>query len=156
MVNLRPDGGRARRLAVDATNERYFATEVQREFSLLVPVELVVASEKVELPGEEAISKKALLGNQLVADLNDNKGTLPPERYIKDDFRRVKRDRGSFDCEMGPNGEHGDTFDSHKLALYALTSNAGGAITPEILKQIRVGTVNTGRLGTFIPRRLKG
>ena len=156
VVNLRPDGGRARRLAVDATNERYFATEVQREFSLLVPVELVVASEKVELPGEEAISKKALLGNQLVADLNDNKGTLPPERYIKDDFRRVKRDRGSFDCEMGPNGEHGDTFDSHKLALYALTSNAGGAITPEILKQIRVGQVNASRLGTFIPRRLKG
>ena len=154
VVNLRPEGGRARRLAVDATNERYFAAEVQREFAGLVPVECVIASETVENPGEESITLKALLGNQLVADLNENRGTLPPERYIKDDFRRVKRDRGSFDTEIGPNGEHGDTFDSHKLALHALTSNTGGAITSETLKMIRFGTPSTTRMGTFIPRRL--
>ncbi len=155
-VHSRPQGGRARRLAIDATNERYFATEVQREFASLVPVELVVASETVEQPGAEPITKKALLGNQLANEINDNKATLPPEKYIKEDFRRVKRDRGSFATEMGPNGEHGDTFDSHKLALHALKSNLDGAITPEMLPALQLGiSRNTSsRLGTFQPRRL--
>lgn len=118
-------GNPPRRMAVDATNERYFATEVQTELSGLVPVELVVGSETVEQPGSEPITKKALLGNQYVAELDDNHLTLAPERYLRDDHRRVRRDRGSFTCEVGPGGEHGDTFDSHKLALHALTSTAG-------------------------------
>jgi hypothetical protein len=32
-VNARKEGGRARRLCIDATNERYFATEVQKELA---------------------------------------------------------------------------------------------------------------------------
>lgn len=151
-VNARPEGGRARRLCIDATSERYFAVEVQRELAALVPVELVIASETVELPGQEPITKKALLGNQLVADLDDNKGTLPPEKYLKDDFRRVKRDRGSFTCEAGPNGEHGDTFDGDKLALHALNSS-GGALTTTA--GIRLGHRRAAsRLPHFKPRRL--
>lgn len=114
-----------RRLAIDATSERYFAADLQRELAPLVPVELVVASETVEQPGAEPITKKALLGNQYVQSLDDNRVTLPPERYLRDDHRLVKRDRGSFITETGPNGEHGDTFDSCKLALHALTSTAG-------------------------------
>lgn len=152
LVNARKEGGRARRLCVDATNERYFAAQVQREFAALVPVELVVASETVEKPGEEKITKKALHGNALANDINENRATLPPERYIKDDFRRVKRDRGSFSCEMGEHGEHGDTFDSTKLALHALTST-GGAITPEILSQIHIGGT-VSRVPRFTPRRI--
>jgi hypothetical protein len=154
-VNSRRQGGRARQLCMDATNERYFATEVQRELSALVPVQLVVASETVEQPGGEKITRKALLGNLLANEVNDNRATLPPERYIKDDFRRVKRDRGSFSCETGPNGEHGDTFDSHKLALHALISTAG-AITAETLGQIRIGAQGFARMGVFQPRRLNG
>ncbi len=145
-VNARKDGGRARRMAVDATNERYFATEVQRELAALVPVELVVGSETVELPGEEPITKKALLGNQLVAVFDDNQITVAPERYIKTDMRLVKRDRGSFSAEVGPGGEHGDTFDSHKLALHALDST-GGAL--ESTEGIRIGR------GPWRPARLK-
>ena len=118
-------GNPPRRMAVDATNERYFATELQRELAALVPVELVVGSETVELPGSEPITKKALLGNRYVAELDDNHLILAPERYLRDDHRLVKRDRGSFDTDTGPGGEHGDTFDSHKLALHALTSTAG-------------------------------
>ncbi len=153
-VNSRPTGGRARRMAVDATNERYFAVRVQRELAALVPVELVVASETVEQPGSEPITKKALLGNQLAAEINDNRATLPPEKYIKEDFRRVKRDRGSFACELGPNGEHGDTFDSQKLSLHALRSNMDGAITDETISQMRVGFQPSGRMGVFQPRRI--
>ena len=119
-VNQRQEGGPARRLCIDATNERYFATEVQNEFGGLLPVQLVIASETIEQPGAEPMTMKSFLGNRLVGTLDDNHMTLPPERYVKEDFRLVKRDRGSFVCSLGPNGEHGDTFDSHKLALEAL------------------------------------
>ena len=154
VVNMRPVGGRARGLAIDATNERYFAVRVQRALSALVPVELVIASETVEQPGSEPITKKALLGNTLAADINENRATLPPEKYIKEDFRRVKRDRGSFACEMGPNGEHGDTFDGVKLGVYKLRGGSGGAITAETLQKIRIGGGRASRTPIFIPHRL--
>jgi hypothetical protein len=130
-VRQRPDGGRARRMAIDASNEVYFATEVQRDLAPLVVVELVKGGETVEQPGREPITKKALLGNQLVGAFDDNQITTAPDRYLKNDMRLVKRDRGSFSCEAGPNGEHGDTFDSHKLALHALTSTGGGMESTE-------------------------
>jgi hypothetical protein len=154
VINMRPKGGRARGLAIDATNERYFAVRVQRVLSALVPVELVIASETVEQPGSEPITKKALLGNQLAADINENRATLPPEKYIKEDFRRVKRDRGSFACEMGPNGEHGDTFDSQKLSLYKLRGGASGAISAETIAKIRIGGARTAHTPLFLPKRL--
>lgn len=150
-VNARGEGGRARKLCVDGSNERYFAVEVQREMAGLVPVEIVVSSENIEIPGQEPMSKKAYLGNELVDDLDNNKGTLPPEKYLKDDFRRVKRDRGSFSTEMGPNGEHGDTFDGSKLALHALRSNAGAMTSTD---GIVVGSRKGYRTPTFKPRRL--
>ena len=155
-VNSRPAGGRALGMAVDATNERYFAVRVQRELAALVPVELVVASETVEQPGAEPITKKALQGNQLATEINDNRATLPPEKYIKEDFRRVKRDRGSFACELGPNGEHGDSFDAVKQALYKLRGGGTGAITDETVSQLRlgVGHAPASRMGIFQPRRL--
>jgi len=130
-VNARPEGGRARRLAIDASSEVYFATEVQQEFAALVQVELVKGGETVEQPGQEPITKKALLGSRLVAVFDDNQITTAPERYLKNDLRLVKRDRGSFTAELGPNGEHGDTFDSHKLGLWALDSTAGGMTSTE-------------------------
>jgi hypothetical protein len=149
-VNARKEGGRARRLAIDATNERYFATEVQRELGGVVPVELVIASETVEQPGKEPITRKALLGNQLVGRFDDNQIAIAPERYVKIDMRLVKRDRGSFTAEIGPNGEHGDTFDSHKLAEHALNSTEG-AITS--MDGMVLGERRGGR-AVFTPRRL--
>ncbi len=151
-VNSRPEGGRARRLAIDASNETYFATEVQTELCGLIPVELVKGGETVELPGQEPITKKALLGSRLVAVFDDNQITVAPERYIKSDMRLVRRDRGSFACEAGPNGEHGDTFDSHKLALWALSSTNGAM---ESAEGIRMGgrATNAPR---FVPRVLHG
>lgn len=150
-VNARKEGGRARRLCIDGSNERYFAIEVQRELASLVPVEIVIAGATVEIPGQDPMTMKVYQGNQLVADLDDNKGTLPPEKYLKDDFRRVKRDRGSFATELGPNGEHGDTFDSSKQALHALRSTAGALTTVE---GIHLGANRSHRTPVFKPRRL--
>lgn len=120
-VRARPQGGPARRLCIDATNERYFATMMRKALAAEVPVELVIASETIEVPGgEEPITMKQYLGGQLVGELDDNHLTLPPERYVKEDFRLVKKERGQFVCEPDAEGRHGDTFDGTKNALRAL------------------------------------
>lgn len=126
VIAARKEGGPARRMCIDATNERYYCTDLRKQLSGVVPVELVVASETVEQPGSEPITRKALLGNEYVSVLEDNKLSLPPQRYIKTDHRLVKRDRGSYVCEAGPNGEHGDTFDGGKLGLWALKGKGKG------------------------------
>ena len=123
-VAERKAGGKARRLCIDATNERYFATEMQRELRGLLPVELVVGSESHEGPGE-AMTMKQYLGALLVGEAEDNHLTLPASRYIREDFRLVKKEKGSFVCEPDGQGRHGDTFDGTKLALWALTTKSG-------------------------------
>lgn len=154
-VNARERGGRARRLALDATSEKYFALRLQRLFASEIPVELVVASETVELPGGEKLTKKQLLGSRLVAEIDDNHMLLAPERYLREDFRRVRKDRGLFVAEIGPGGEHGDTFDSHKLALHALTSSGDGAFDATTIKQVRLEPARNDRVN-FGEWRLSG
>ena len=76
--------------------------------------------------------------------------TLPPERYLREDHRLVKKDRGSYVCEAQADGKHGDTFDSGKLADWALSSNAGAL---EGVEGITVGG-QSGRRPRFRPRVL--
>ena len=122
-VRARKEGGPARRLCIDATSERYFAQDCRTEFGAQLPVELVIASETLEVPGQpEPITMKQYLGSRLVAEFDDNHEVLPPERYIKEDFRLEKKEKGQFVCEPAPDGKHGDTFDSTKLADWALSS----------------------------------
>ena len=151
-INARPEGGRARRLCQDATSEKYHCANVRKALAGLVPVEDLVGSETIELPGKEPMTMKAYLGNQFIGELDDNHITLAPERYIKEDFRLVKRDRGSFTTEISPSGQHGDTFDSHKNANEALESTRGGITT---VAGVRLGgaSVRASR-PRFQPRRL--
>lgn len=150
-VRARKDGGPARRLCIDATNERYFAQDCRDEFGGELPVELVIASETLEVPGvPEPMTKKQYLGSRLVAEFDDNHEVLPPERYVKDDFRLVKKERGEFVCEPAPNGAHGDTFDSTKLADWALTSTSGAL---ESVQGIRLAAPKFKP--RFVPRRLQ-
>ena len=125
-VDARPLGGPARRLCIDGTSERYFAQTARRVLGAKVPVELVVASETVDVPGQrETINRKQQLGGMLVAELDDNHLWLPPERYVREDWRLVKKEKGQFVCEPDADGKHGDTFDSTKLANFALTGSGG-------------------------------
>ena len=142
-VAARAEGGRARRLCIDATNERYFSVQARKELGALLPVELVIGSETIEPPGqEEPITMKQFLGGQLVAELDDNQLTLPPERYLREDWRLVRKEKGQFVCEPDSSGRHGDTFDAVKLGLRALRSTAGGITSME---GIRVGPHRTDR-----------
>jgi hypothetical protein len=126
-VSQRTEGGPARRMCEDATNERYFARTVKKELSRLLQVELVVASETIEQPGGEPMTMKQYLGGLLVGEMEDNHVLLPPERYVKEDFRLVRKEKGDFVCEPDAQGRHGDTFDAVKLANYALTGS-GAAV----------------------------
>ena len=127
--------GRVRRLSIDATNERFFATDLKKEFSASVIVELVIASENTEYGGQK-MSMKSYLGNLLVNTLEDAHLTLPDSRYIKEDFRLVVKNRGGFDATVDSSGRHGDTFDSTKLALHGLISRSG----PAMAEAVSVGT----------------
>ncbi|MHB9007411.1 MAG: hypothetical protein ACYDC1_10820 [Limisphaerales bacterium] len=127
-IARRRAGQRARRLGVDATNERYFATKLRRELAAEVPVDLVIGSETVEIPGQEQMTVKQFLGGQLVGELEDNHLTLPPERYLREDFRLVRKDRGWFVCEPDANGRHGDTFDAIKIAVDKLLGRGPSAM----------------------------
>jgi hypothetical protein len=116
-------GIRPKALAQDATNERYYAEQNRRFFRARVPVVLVVASQAVDKPGlEKPTNWKEFLGNQLIAKLDDNLLTLPPDEYTRTDYRLVMKDRGRLVCEPNDQGMHGDCFDADKLAGHALTA----------------------------------
>jgi hypothetical protein len=138
-VSKRPAGGKARRVAVDATNERYFATTLRHDLRAIVPVDLVIGSETVQRPGYEPMTRKQFLGSRLIGELDDNHLTLPPERYVREDWRLVKKERGALVCEPDVDGKHGDTFDAAKLALEALL--AGG---PAEAAAAQVGSYGSG------------
>ncbi len=115
-------GIRPKALAQDATNERYYAEQNRKIFRSRVPVILVVASQAVDKPGlDKPTNFKEYLSNQLVAKLDDNNLTLPPDDYTRVDYRLVMKDRGKFVCEPNDHGMHGDCFDADKLAGHALT-----------------------------------
>jgi hypothetical protein len=127
-------GIRPRGLAQDATNERYYAEQNRTYFRARVPVILVVASQAVDKPGlDKPTNWKEYLGHQLVAKLDDNNLTLPPDDYTRTDYRLVMKDRGRFVCEPNDQGMHGDCFDADKLAGHALsTVNNRRTIVPPL------------------------
>lgn len=119
-ISRRP-GGRAKAMAQDATNEKYYAESNRKRLRAKLPVILVVASEGLDKPGlDKPTNYKEFLGDQLVAKLDDNNLTLPPDAYTRTDYRLVMKDRGKYVCEPNERGMHGDTFDGDKLGIFAL------------------------------------
>lgn len=112
---------RPRKLCIDATNERFFAQRLQKQFTIHCPVQLVVSSEKTEWQGEE-FDYKTLLGNLYVNDFTDSVARMPDPVWLRDDHRLVKKVAGRFAADLSPDGGHADTFDSGKLARFALAS----------------------------------
>lgn len=130
-VGARPEGGWPRRLCIDASNERYFAEETADLFADLVPCQLVISGNAVDPrpPGysdrDGNVNYKTWLGDTEAAIVNDGRLALPPDEYIKKDYRMVMKDGGRYVCVPdNQTGAHGDTFDSGKLAELALM--AGG------------------------------
>jgi hypothetical protein len=136
-------GVRCRRLSIDATNERYFATDVRRELGRLCAIELIISSERITYQGAE-ILVKTYLGNLVVNALEEGQLALPPDRWVREDFRLVRRVKGGFDADVDGSGNHGDTFDSTKLALHGWMTPLVGAFTAETLPMVRMGSARPG------------
>lgn len=107
------------RLCVDATNERFFAQALAKQFSKFCPVQLVVASEKTQHQGED-FDYKTYTGNLYVNTFADGLMRLPDARWLKDDHRLVSKAAGRFVAAIDPSGAHADTFSSGCLARLAL------------------------------------
>lgn len=121
-----------RRLCIDASNERYFAKDLQNDLAAELPVELVLNGSTVEpMPAgyDSPVNYKTYLGDSYMASINDNRCTLPPESYFKKDHRAVVKDSGTYTCDVDSDGGHGDTFDSGKLSHWGLSSTASCAVS---------------------------
>lgn len=158
-VRGRACGKPLRRLCLDSTNEQLFARETRDELGHLVPIELIDARNSVEPvpPGYvKTPNYKTWLGDLYAAEINDNRFALPADSYLKEDHRLVTKSGGLFHCDPLPDGKHGDTFDSGKLALHALRSRSG-ALEAEGLAGIRLSSASAPGLSLsprFSPRRL--
>jgi len=133
---------RLSKLCVDASNERFFATDLRSNLAGLVPVELTVSSEAITYRGEK-MSTKTYLGNLYVNTIDDGRLPLPEEKWISDDARLVVRDRGGFDAPVDKHGNHADTFDAVKQALHALVGRGG----PVTAGAAAVGSLNSTQPG---------
>ena len=156
VIRSRPVGGPARRLSIDASNERLAAEETKDDLTPYIAVELILGNAAVEPlpPGyQDSINYKTYQGDLYCAAINDGRTVLPPDKYVKDDHRLPMKDQGRYVCPVDTDGKHGDTFDSGKQAEYALISTSG-AITPEILGKIRVQPSRVV-VRRFKPRRLR-
>lgn len=123
VLQIRAADRRPRNLNVDSSNELYHAQRIKKALSKYIAVQLLKGGEKIERAGEET-DLKTFAGNQLVAFMESSRVPIGNHPYHDADFGRVVKANGRFDCAVGPNGEHGDTFDGHKLALFGQL-NAG-------------------------------
>jgi hypothetical protein len=114
-----------RALAIDATNEVYWATEVREELAGVCDVILVKNSERIDFMGESVLYK-TYLGNLLVNAIDEDQVDLPNAAEVKDDFRLVKKMKGGFDNALdSATGRHGDLFDGTKLSIHGLLVPVG-------------------------------
>jgi hypothetical protein len=128
MVRIAIDGIKARtgrpprRLVGDGTNERFFMTDLKRELSGIVVMEIVVMSESIEHRGEK-MSMKSYLGSIYVDQYEDARIAIPEDRYIREDRRLVIKEKGLFVNLSDSRGRHADTFTSGSLAEYGFVAS---------------------------------
>lgn len=137
-------------IAIDATSEVYWATEVREELEGLTEVILVKNSERLDFMGERVLYK-TYLGQLLVNAVEEDRIDVPNAQEVKDDFRLVKKLKGGFDNTLdSATGRHGDLFDGTKLSIHALIEGA----TEVRADAATVGTRSASPLGVSMPGRL--
>ena len=113
-----PHGLRVRKLAIDASNERYFATNVKKALSGRVTTQLIVSGEAIEFQGER-MNWKTYLGNLLVNNFVDGNLEIPSDEWVKKMIRQVYTEGGSFGSDVDELGNHADYFDALKLSIHS-------------------------------------
>jgi hypothetical protein len=124
LAALKLAGGRIQGLSIDASNERYYATQLKQRITDC-PVHLIVSGEVVATgdPSQPEMRQKERLGSLMVNTANDRLLACPDVEWVKADWLLVKKEKGLFVTDLDPAGNHGDTFDSTKLSLDALESS---------------------------------
>lgn len=123
---LKKSGGHVVKVCLDGSNEKYYADLVKTALETAgFAVEIVVSGETVENPDnpKAKMRMKEKTGGLLVNIATDRLLALPPDKWVKDDFLLQKKEKGLFVCDLDAAGNHGDTFDSTKLSVYALESS---------------------------------
>lgn len=130
VVRERRSGSPAQKLCIDGSNERLFAEGTATELRGIVSVDVIVASETVEPvpPGYEktGVNYKTYTGDRYAMSVNEGRVPLPSHEYVKQDHMLPIKDAGRYVCTPEPNGMHGDTFDSSKLAELSLDRRSTG------------------------------
>jgi hypothetical protein len=122
--DIRESGRKPRRMSVDASSEVYYAQRIRKRFVKYCSIELVKSGASI-IRGTETFNYKTLLGNLYATAFEDGFIACPGDKWYRDDQRRVLRSKGSFETELGENGEHGEVFDSGKLAYWSLEHGTG-------------------------------
>lgn len=135
-------GKKLRRLCVDGSNERFHAVNVKRALIPWIIVEIVVSSTKTTYKAEE-MDMKTYLGNLFSNAVQDGEVLLAQHEWLRKDMLLVKKEKGRFVTETDTSGNHGDTFDSSKLALYGLRHGSG---------PVEATGVQVGRMEMKAPR----
>jgi len=147
-------------LNVDASNERYHAQTVKKRFRRHCQVNLVAGGETL-IWQHEKFSYKTLLGNLYVSAFEDHKVAIPAAEWLLKDHRLVKNHAGGYATDLDDAGNHGDTFDSGKLAHWAHVNrgkrSAAGIAAMQVGGNGRPGGDRRGmdRVVTIARRRLE-
>lgn len=126
LAGLRSIGLSVRRICIRATNERFFAVNLKKRLASKAPVTLLIESEKITYLGV-AMLVKVYLGNLVVNTIEEGYLPMPETEWLKQDFRSVVKERGSFEAEILEDGGHGDCFDGAGAALHGLITKGGPA-----------------------------
>jgi hypothetical protein len=114
-------GLRLRCLELDATNERLTATDIAADPRIggKVVVRMAVLGTTRTVFGEKVTLKTYICG-LVKSHLEDRRLTLPPEEWVKKDFRQTTMNRGTYESAVAADGSHADLFIATGLALDAL------------------------------------
>jgi hypothetical protein len=110
-------------LCVDGSNELYFAVSLRDALADSVHVRIVRNSESLDILGQRT-DYKQYLGDAYVNALDDGAVALPASRWLFEDHRLARKEKGRFTAALGADGCHADSFDSCKLALHGFDSAA--------------------------------
>lgn len=117
-----------RGMAIDASNEKYHAQNLRTLFRKYCPVDLIVSGSAIDFGHgmeKQRFTYKTLLGDLYVSAFDDGCMALPPGNFIITDHRLVKKQNGGYTTDVDEGGNHGDTFDSGKLAYWKLFKGGG-------------------------------
>lgn len=129
-----------RGICLDSSNERFFCQGLARKFHLYGRFQLIGGGENLTFQGQ-TLRAKELLGNLYVNAHTDGLLCSPEAPFLKEDRRLVQKSKGLFVTLTGKGGKHGDTFDSGKLARWALLSS--GAIAAAAVSLTTLGQKRT-------------